>query len=453
MRTRITLVVLMVVSAVFVAVLVARGEPTGSDWLLAIAMVLIVSPVAARTEFLVTTAPTKEGEPGISMVYDASELVRVACALLVPASLAWLLVGPALFSAWFMGKVPYTNPLPTRLMLAFISSAPWIFAFPTAVVAVRAIAAGGGLGSSLAAAAFAVALFAGLTVLFDCGLYLLLGRGLPQPWYLGFAGHLLPVDFAGLVPVVLVLDEPLRIQLLALLPALCLVLVRVWVLEHFADRRRRAVEVSLLTRASTIAEEGRAALVRDLHDGPVQSLLALRLTIDAAARTQRPLPLHEVRDALDRTVEDLRQLLERSRDHEGDLLDALGTVVDALSPAFSGGITFAGSDAASLPDRVASVAYEVILEATRNAAQHADASHLHIELRAAGTALQVSVADDGQGFAVDEPRRPGHLGLRVMRERVESAGGEFNVDSAPGRGCAVRAVIPLVSDPVTQQIY
>jgi len=452
-RTRITFVVLMAISIVFVVVLLAVNEPKGHEWLVAIAMVLIIGPISARTEFLVTSEAEKDGQPGFSMVYDATEIVRLACALLVPASLAWLFALPTTLFSCFIGRVPQTNPVPTRLMLSLISAAPWMVLLPAWNVSVRAVADQGGIGASIAAAAIGVLSFAGLTIVIDCLLYLFLGRGVPQPWYLGFSGHLLPIDFAGLVPVVLVLEEPFRVQLIALLPALGLVAVRVWVLEHFADRRRRALEQSLLARASSIAEEGRAALVRDLHDGPVQSLLALRLTVDDAARMKRPFALEEVRDGLDRSVEDLRRLLEQSRNHEGDLVDGLGTVVDALSPSFFRGITITGGDAVSLPDHVASVAYEIILEGARNAAQHADASHLQIDLRAAGTALQIDIADDGHGFAVDAPRRPGHLGLRVMRERAEGAGGEFYVNSAPGCGCVVRAILPLVPDPFAQRIY
>jgi signal transduction histidine kinase len=57
----------------------------------------------------------------------------------------------------------------------------------------------------------------------------------------------------------------------------------------------------------------------------------------------------------------------------------------------------------------------------------------------------VEIADDGTGFDPEIPR-PGHLGLHIMRERVERIGGQLTVDSAPNRSTTIRAVLPGVLD-------
>jgi signal transduction histidine kinase len=55
--------------------------------------------------------------------------------------------------------------------------------------------------------------------------------------------------------------------------------------------------------------------------------------------------------------------------------------------------------------------------------------------------LVVEIADDGTGFDPNLPR-PGHLGLHIMRERIERIGGRLTVDSSPSRSTTIRAVLP-----------
>ena len=55
--------------------------------------------------------------------------------------------------------------------------------------------------------------------------------------------------------------------------------------------------------------------------------------------------------------------------------------------------------------------------------------------------LVIEIADDGTGFDPNLPR-PGHLGLHIMRERVEQMGGQLTVDSSPSRSTTIRAILP-----------
>jgi signal transduction histidine kinase len=92
-----------------------------------------------------------------------------------------------------------------------------------------------------------------------------------------------------------------------------------------------------------------------------------------------------------------------------------------------------------LPERLEVAVYYVTSEALTNAAKHARASVVHLELDADGIAVRVSIRDDGIGGA-DPNRGSGLVGLR---DRIEALGGTINVASPPGGGTALLVRIPL----------
>ena len=68
-----------------------------------------------------------------------------------------------------------------------------------------------------------------------------------------------------------------------------------------------------------------------------------------------------------------------------------------------------------------------------------------VTLAADDGALQLEVADDGRGMDPERPREAlttGHIGLASVIQRVEAAGGRFELDSQPGEGTTARAVLP-----------
>jgi signal transduction histidine kinase len=76
-----------------------------------------------------------------------------------------------------------------------------------------------------------------------------------------------------------------------------------------------------------------------------------------------------------------------------------------------------------------------------NAAKHADATTIRLTLRAVAGGAALEVIDDGRGFDPAARTAPSGVGLRLMRERVAELGGEVTVDSRPGIGTTVRAVL------------
>jgi signal transduction histidine kinase len=93
-----------------------------------------------------------------------------------------------------------------------------------------------------------------------------------------------------------------------------------------------------------------------------------------------------------------------------------------------------------LPPAVEACAYFVCSEALANAAKYAGATRVRIQVTTDGDAVRVEIADDGVGGA--DPARGS--GLRGLADRVETLGGDLTVDSPPGRGTHLVAIIPRV---------
>jgi signal transduction histidine kinase len=96
-------------------------------------------------------------------------------------------------------------------------------------------------------------------------------------------------------------------------------------------------------------------------------------------------------------------------------------------------------------DAVDRAVYHVVSEALANAAKHADASLVRVELQSQDAVVQVAVRDDGVGGA-DPGRGSGLMGLT---DRVEAVGGKLEIVSPAGGGTSLQVTIPL--EPVPRE--
>jgi two-component system sensor histidine kinase UhpB len=97
-------------------------------------------------------------------------------------------------------------------------------------------------------------------------------------------------------------------------------------------------------------------------------------------------------------------------------------------------------DFGDLESDVQLVVYRVAQEALSNATRHSNAGQVEVELRRQDDSVELTVSDDGKGFAFAAAE--GGLGLQGMRERALLVGGEVGVTSRPGSGTTVRLQIP-----------
>ncbi|MGI8434387.1 MAG: sensor histidine kinase [Nocardioidaceae bacterium] len=209
------------------------------------------------------------------------------------------------------------------------------------------------------------------------------------------------------------------------------------------------------------AQEDRAALAiladrdriaRDLHDVVIQRLFATALTLQSAVRrvdgdaTVTDKLTGAIAD-LDSTIRDIRGTIFEleSGNESGNLRSQIRDVAVAAEPALGcrPHIVFDGPLDSLVPPSVRPHLLAVLVEALSNTARHADADSVEVTVRTDGAGmngrLTAEVHDDGHGFTT--VRR--ESGLRHMRERAASLGGEFAVESVPGHGTVVRWTVPL----------
>jgi len=197
-------------------------------------------------------------------------------------------------------------------------------------------------------------------------------------------------------------------------------------------------------RVVATADETRRRIERDLHDGAQQRLVSLRLALRAAQMTVPP-QLGELEDELEQVADGLEGVLDELREMargihpailaKGGLTPALKT----LARRWTLPVELDVRAVARLPERVEVAAYYVVSEALTNAAKHAQASLVNVEVETVEGALRLCVRDDGVGGA-DPIRGSGLVGLR---DRVEALGGAITIQSPPGSGTAVRVELPL----------
>jgi len=96
-----------------------------------------------------------------------------------------------------------------------------------------------------------------------------------------------------------------------------------------------------------------------------------------------------------------------------------------------------------LTDKIRTAVFRIVQEALTNVSIHAQASKVEINLVADEQALHFSVADNGRGMETGAESKPTSFGLLHMRERLEALGGEFHVESSPGKGTRIEGAIPL----------
>ncbi len=211
-------------------------------------------------------------------------------------------------------------------------------------------------------------------------------------------------------------------------------------------RRRRRVQHDLHAHQIESRETERGRVSRELHDGPLQDLTMLALTLDALEGPEAA----AARDGVRAVARELRTLAEGLRppilDQFG-LASALLALTERAEAAPHPLDVDVRTDAVSLAPDAELALYRVAQEALTNAARHGQATRATVALEADAQSVSLTVHDDGRGFGrrplVDALVRSGHFGLAGMRERVRLVDGTLEFADAPGGGATVVARIPV----------
>jgi signal transduction histidine kinase len=195
------------------------------------------------------------------------------------------------------------------------------------------------------------------------------------------------------------------------------------------------------TRIAQAEMEGRRRIERALHDGAQQSLLATAASLGAARF--KASGDSDVCEAIDRAnatlttaTEELRQLARGIHPPvlvQSGLKSAIEGVADRL-----GLFATLSIPESRLPSPIETTAYYVACEALTNAAKHAAADHIEVRVELDGTNILIDIKDNGRGGA----RLGDGTGLAGLIDRVEAIGGRMTMNSPPGQGTVVTAVLP-----------
>ncbi len=211
-----------------------------------------------------------------------------------------------------------------------------------------------------------------------------------------------------------------------------------------ANAESRVELTASRARIVATADATRRRIERDLHDGAQQQLVSLALEL-RAAQAALPPELADQRAELSRVVEGLTAVLDELREISSGIHPAilseggLGPALKTLARRSAIPVVLDVRVQGRLPESVEVAAYYVVAEMLTNAAKHAHASTVHVDVARTDGVLHVSVRDDGVGGA-DPARGSGLVGLR---DRVEALSGTIAVDSPSGEGTAIEVALPL----------
>jgi signal transduction histidine kinase len=195
--------------------------------------------------------------------------------------------------------------------------------------------------------------------------------------------------------------------------------------------------------------EERTRWAMTIHDGLTQSVTSAILELQVLRHRIETDPagavevLLEVEEAIRQDLSEIREALFQL--DEGKLHDdpSFATFVRELVDRWKlpARVTIEG-DLEAVPAAVLETAHSVVGEALANAAKHSGSKDVSVRVVAGAETLRVEVVDRGRGIAAVTDDDP-HFGLRLLRTRVHEIDGSIEIESTPGRGVRVIAVLPV----------
>jgi signal transduction histidine kinase/ligand-binding sensor domain-containing protein len=230
--------------------------------------------------------------------------------------------------------------------------------------------------------------------------------------------------------------------------ALCLVSLAgaVWVAHKLRMRQAHA-------RFAAVLEE-RGRLAREMHDTLIQGCTGISVLLEAALSLKNSAPemksklLENARDQVRATIDEARQAVWnlRSTPAAGDIGQRISEIAQQIGLRSGVAIDCDTNGApATLDPETGHHLLLVVREALDNAVRHGHPSRVSVRLEDQRGGLRVRIRDDGCGFVPETASQPGaaHYGIVGMRERIESLGGTFVLESARGRGTTVEFTLPI----------
>lgn len=239
-------------------------------------------------------------------------------------------------------------------------------------------------------------------------------------------------------------------------------------LEDRVDRRTRSLienqrQLRALASQLTFTEQReRRRLATELHDYLSQLLVTCKIRVGQMTKAQgNPKKMEEllehVEGILNESLEYTRTLVAELSPtilYDAGLAPAINWLAEKMKQYDLEVTVVTSGDPPELPEDHAVVVFQVVRELLMNVVKHGDVSRARVFLAAEEGKLVVRVEDQGRGFSPEsvlrDPASSGRFGLFNIRERIEALGGDLEVDSAPGRGCRIKVLLPTRSFVVPQ---
>lgn len=227
------------------------------------------------------------------------------------------------------------------------------------------------------------------------------------------------------------------------------------VLEILCTQAGAAIQTSILAERlrGVLLTDERSRIARDMHDGVMQNLFSLGMTLDmlsqGAAETSPDLAkdLQQLVDQVDEAIRSIRATIYQLRDSETDLdrvtlQDAAVTLAREFecSTGVRPSVAISAQVSASVPDQAVPDVVYLIKEALHNVRRHAKATKVSVNAMCGEGQIDIAIEDNGCGFDQSNPS-VGH-GLENMYERAKLIGGQLRITSNPGSGTSVFLTIP-----------
>ena len=214
-------------------------------------------------------------------------------------------------------------------------------------------------------------------------------------------------------------------------------------------RNRKSAHPAVAHTVDSLLLQERTRWAIHIHDGLTQSVTSAILELQGLQHRIRTEPetvlatLKEIELAIRNDLTQIRGILFEL-DGGTPRREPLATFVSELVERWHlpARVSIEG-EVDQISDRTLETANAIVAEALANAAKHSGAPEVSVRIRAGLDDLRIEVEDRGNGLvAVAEDGDP-HFGLRLMRGQVEQIGGTIEIDSKPGSGTRVVAVLPV----------
>jgi signal transduction histidine kinase len=213
-----------------------------------------------------------------------------------------------------------------------------------------------------------------------------------------------------------------------------------------------------LERLAVFTERERIG--QDLHDGIIQSLYGVGLSLEDMGEVMRDDPataearVESAIDAIHATIRDLRSFIFGLRPEfleAGDLRAALAALAEEFRRTVLASVELTLTGSGDVPPTIALHVLQLARETLSNIARHAGATHVSISLVAGETEIRLLIVDNGHGFDASRAASPGHRGLANMLERARSIGGYVDISS--GRtGTTVDLRVPVAPGTLAEDL-